>query len=254
MLVWVTWLVGLTLATLAGAWFVRKYRDSFGYPVLVAIYTSFIVVCNLLTSRLVVSDFGFTTLVLPGATLMFPFIAQVVDMINEVYGRRASYTAVWITFVASTLASVMVWHVASEEPATFLMPDLVYEEAWRYFMLQSPRIVAASYVAFLVANSLDVKVFADLKRYMYRRYREAQRRPSVITMFVLVRSLASDAVNMTVDSLVFMPLAFLGVIPLAALPAATLDLTIAKLLIIAVTQPFLIGYRLLIRDVARVVD
>lgn len=252
---WLYWLIGLTISTIAGAELVKRYRNTYGYPMLVAIYVTFILVSNILASRLVVYDILGVSVITAGATLMFPFVAQVVDMINEVYGRKATYMAILITLIANVIGSVMIYHVASEPPALFAMGvSEEYEEAWRFFMLQAPRIVAASYIAFWTANTLDAKVFADLKRYFYTKYKEAYRDLKTITAFVLVRSIASDVVNMVVDSLIFFPLAFLFVVPLEALPGITMGGTYVKLFTIVITQPFLIAYRLLIRDVERTID
>ena len=253
--VWAYWTLGLSISTLAGAWLVKHYRDSYGYPVLVALYASFIVVCNMLASRLVEYELLGAVVVTAGATLMFPFVAQIVDMINEVYGRRATYTAIIITLLVNVVASIMVWHVASEKPALDAMGvSDVYEEAWRYFLVPLPRIVFASYLAFWIANTLDAKIFADLKRYFYTRYREAYRDIKTITTFVLVRSIASDVVNMVVDSLIFFPVAFALVVPWEVLPEIITGGAYVKIVAVMLMQPFLIAYRWLIKDVKRVVD
>ncbi|MEM0469642.1 MAG: queuosine precursor transporter [Desulfurococcaceae archaeon] len=257
--VWLFWVMGLTLSTCTGAFLVRRFRDSYGYPVLVSLYVAFILVSNILASRLVVYNLFGVVAVTAGATLIFPFVAQIVDMVNEVYGRKASYMAVLITLMVNIIASTLIWHVACEEPALEemgLSRDLavVYDEAWRFYMLQTPRIVVASYTAFWVANILDAKIFADLKRHFYVKYKEAYKDVKIVTTFVLVRSIISDLVNMVVDSLVFFPLAYALTVPWEVLPEVILGGTYVKVVIILLTQPFLIAYRLLIRDVPRVID
>lgn len=252
---WVYWFAGLTVSTLSGAFLVRRFRNSFGYPLLVSLYSSFIIVSNLLASRIVYYDFFGVVVATAGATFMFPFVAQIVDMVNEVYGRRATYMAILITLITNVVASFMVWHVSYETPALDVMgvPE-AYEKAWQYFLTPVARIVVASYIAFAIANTLDAKIFADLKKYLYTKYKEAYRDPKTIVLFVLARSVASDVVNMVVDSLVFFPLAFLYTIPLEAMPELTLGGTYVKIIAIALTQPYLIAYRLLIRDVERTID
>lgn len=252
---WVYWVAGLTISTISGAYLVKKYRDTYGFPMLIGIYVAFILVSNMLASRLVYYSLFGVTVVTAGATLMFPFVAQVIDMINEVYGRKASYAAIVITLVANIIASFMIWHVANEEPALDAMGvPPVYEEAWRFFTLQAPRVVVASYLAFYVANTVDAKIFADLKKYFYTRYKEAHRDIKTITIFVLVRSIVSDVINMILDSLIFFPVAFLGAIPIEAIPDVMFGGTYVKIVSVILTQPFLIAYRILIRDVRREID
>lgn len=257
--VWLFWVIGLTLSTCTGAFLVKKFRDSYGYPVLVSLYVAFILVSNILASRLVVYNIFGVIAVTAGATLIFPFVAQIVDMVNEVYGRKASYMAILITLIINIIASTLIWHVAYEEPALEEMGlprdlALIYDEAWKFYLLQTPRIVGASYAAFWIANTLDAKIFADLKRYFYVKYREAYKDARIITTFVLIRSIISDLVNMVVDSLVFFPLAYALTVPWETLPEVVLGGTYVKVIIVLLMQPFLIAYRLLIRDVPRVVD
>lgn len=264
--VWLFWFIGLMVSTIAGAFLVKEYRDTYGYPVLVSLYVAFILVSNILASRLVVYDlFGYVTIT-AGATLMFPFIAQIIDMINEVYGRRASYMSIMITLIVNIVASILIWQVAYETPAIDTLASsleeaglpgqlaYIYEDAWKYYILQTPRIVIASYSAFCVANTLDAKVFADLKRYFYNKYREAYQSVKVITAFVLLRSIISDVMNMFVDSLIFFPLAFAFTVPWETMPEIILGGAYIKITIVMLTQPFLIAYRWLIRDVRRIID
>ncbi|MEM1858220.1 MAG: VUT family protein, partial [Desulfurococcaceae archaeon] len=88
----------------------------------------------------------------------------------------------------------------------------------------------------------------------YVKYKEAYKDVKIVTTFVLVRSIISDLVNMVVDSLVFFPLAYALTVPWEVLPEVILGGTYVKVVIILLTQPFLIAYRLLIRDVPRVID
>ncbi|MEM4718051.1 MAG: queuosine precursor transporter [Desulfurococcaceae archaeon] len=255
MLTWLYWFIGLLISTLAGAFLVRNFRNTYGYPLLISLYAAFIVVTNMLTSRVVYYDLFGIVVVTAGATFIFPFIAQIVDMINEVYGRRATYMAVLITLLTNIVASIMVWHVALETPAIDVIGvSEIYEEAWQYFITPVPRIVIASYLAFYIANILDAKVFADLKRHFYTRYSEAHKDLLTIVSFVLIRSLASDLVNMVIDSLVFFPLAFSFTVPFEALPEMTLGGMYVKIVATILMQPYLIIYRILIRDVERTID
>lgn len=253
---WLTWIIGLTISTIAGAMLVKRFRDTYGYAMLVALYTSFILVSNILASRLVeYSIFGVVVKPIAGATLLFPFVAQIVDMINEVYGRRATYTAILITLAVNIVASILIWHVALEKPVIeeIGLPP-VYEDAWRYYLLQTPRVVLASYTAFWVANTIDAKIFADLKRYFYTRYREAYRSLKTITSFVLARSITSDIANMVLDSLVFFPLAFAITIPWHGLMDMIAGGAYVKIVVVLLTQPFFIAFRWLIKDVTRTID
>ena len=251
--IWLFWTIGLTISTLVGAILVKKYRDTYGYTILVSLYVAYILISNILASRLVEYNLFGLIVITAGATLIFPFIAQIVDMINEIYGRRASYMAIIITLVINVVASVLIYQVSFEKPFLGDLP-ILYEEAWQYYMRQAPRIVAASYTAFWIANTLDAKIFADLKKYFYSKYKEEYKSIKTITIFVLMRSILSDVVNMIVDSLIFFSIAFAFTVPFEVLWDIILGGAYVKVVIVVVMQPFLILYRILVRDVSRVVD
>lgn len=254
-MIWIYWVLGLTFSTISGAMLVRKWKNLYGYSVLLAIYTSLIVFSNLLVNRLALIDLGFITVVSPSVVLVFPFTAQVIDMINEVYGRKATYRSIMITLISSVMVTFLTYHLMELKPALFAMnvPE-VYEDAWRYLLSQVPRVVAVSYFAFFVGNMIDAKVFADLKKYFYTKYREAYRSNKAIITFVLIRSIVSDIINMLVDTSIFIPLTFLGVLPNDIVISMIGFQAITKIFVITITQPFFIGYRVLIKDVERQVD
>ncbi|MGP3667667.1 MAG: queuosine precursor transporter [Candidatus Bathyarchaeota archaeon] len=248
MLVWIIWALGLTISTFLGAYIVKRRRE-LGYPLLTAIYVSYILAANILASRIMLVDLGFTTLALAGGTIIFPFCAQIIDMINEIYGWRKTYTAILTAFFTNILLVSFIYISALEPPAPWLTG---MEEAWRFFFLQAPRIVIASFIAFITVELIDAKVFASLKLYFARRFKENPYSSlKSITAFVTCRSLSSDVVNMVLDSLIFFPLAFAFVVPNEVLLSFILAGTLAKCILTIVDTPWFIIYRLLTRHVER---
>jgi uncharacterized integral membrane protein (TIGR00697 family) len=241
--VWTFWLVGLTVSTLAGAWLVRRYRDTLGYPALLTFYVAYIVASNVLASRITVYDLIWPV-VLSGGTITFPFVAQLIDMINEIYGKRMAYYAILFALVANLMFSMFVAMNSTVPPAPWLAET---EGAWRFYLLQTPRIVGASYAAFLVAELLDATVFAEIKKRVYRG--EVTTRSML--RGVLLRSLGSDVVNMFVDSLVFFPLAFAFTVPWGVVWDMIWYGTYAKILLAVLDTPWFVWYRFLTRGVRR---
>jgi uncharacterized PurR-regulated membrane protein YhhQ (DUF165 family) len=122
---------------------IRRFRDTLGYPALLTFYISYIIASNILASR--ISEFNILTpLLLSGGTITFPFVAQLIDMINEIYGRRATYNAILLAFIANVMVSMFIFMLSTVPPAPWLVS---VDEAWKYFMLQSPGGVMASYRA-----------------------------------------------------------------------------------------------------------
>ncbi len=96
-LVWIYWIVSLTIVTYASAYTVKKYRD-WGYAALTAFYTIYLGASQILASRAINFDLGFWQFYAPAAVFIYPFIAQAIDMINEVYGRKRTHLTIVIAF------------------------------------------------------------------------------------------------------------------------------------------------------------
>lgn len=244
--IFVFWGVGLTVSTLISSWLISRYRDSLGYPVLLIFYVTYIMVSNILASR--ISEFYILIpIIVSGGTITYPFVAQLVDMINEIYGRRMTYVAVFLAFVANVMVSMFILMLSTVPPAPWLVE---LSDSWNYFMLQTPRIVLASYSAFLVAELLDATIFAEIKRRVYKFELSVRN----VVKFALFRSLGTDVVNMFVDSLVFFPLAFIFVLSWEDVWNMIWYGTYAKVLLAALDTPWFIAFRLLTRNVRRVID
>jgi uncharacterized integral membrane protein (TIGR00697 family) len=244
MWIWLLWAAGLTISTLLGALLVRKRRDTLGYPSLVMVYVTYIIGANILASRIAVIDLGFDTMIIDSGIIIFPFVAQVIDMINEIYGVRKTYFAILLAFIANVLMSTFIYIASMLSPAPWLVE---MDDAWRFFMMQTPRIVAASYVAFLVAQFIDATMFAAIKRRVYKGEVSAAR----MVAGSVLRSLGTDVVNMIVDSILFFPLAFFGVMPLWGLIEVTKNGAIIKVALTTLDTPWFIAYRLLTKGVKR---
>ena len=241
--VWVVWALGLTIATVVGTLLVRHSRDRYGLPALVSMYIAYLMTANVIASR--ISEFHIViVMILPGGVITYPFVAQAIDMINEIYGRRTAYVAILLAFTANVILTLFVLMLATVPPVPWLA-DM--DEAWRFFFLQTPRIIIASYIAFLTAELLDATIFSEIKRRLYR-YEVTVKS---ITVGALARSLSTDVVNMVVDTIVFYPLAFYGVVPTEALIPMIIYGSLTKALITALDTPWFIAFRLLTRNVKR---
>jgi len=241
--IWLFWAVGLTISTVVGSWLVRRFRDTLGYPVLLTFYVTYIVTSNILASR--ISEYHILIpLILTGGAITFPFVAQLIDMINEIYGKRMAYNSILLAFTANVMVSMFIFMISTVPPAPWLVS---IDEVWKYFMLQAPRVVIASYTAFLVAEFLDATVFAEIKRRVYR-YEVSTKS---ILKGVLLRSVSSDVINMFVDSLVFYPLAFAFTLPFDVVLNMIWYGTYTKVLLSILDTPWFIAFRLMTREVRR---
>jgi len=128
--------------------------------------------------------------------LFFPLGYLLGDILTEVYGYARARRCVWAGFAAMLFMALMSWVVVSLPPA----PDWHGQSAYEQVFGQVPRIVLASVVAFWIGEFANSYVLARMKVWTQGRH-------------LWTRTVGSTVVGQAVDSVVFYPLAFLGVWP-----------------------------------------
>jgi len=221
MIVWLYWAISLTIVTYASVLIVRRLGET-GYAALVAFYSVYLAASQILATRIILFDLGFISFYAPAAVFIYPFIAQAIDMVNEVYGRVKAHMAILICFVSQVLLVTFIGMVNSLKPAPFFM----YEEAWKSLFGLSVRITAASWISFIVCQNLDAYVFSFLKEKFER--------------LVILRSVASDFLDLTVDSVIFVTLAFYGTMPIVPLIAGQI---VSKNIVGFLDTPWFLFYK-----------
>ncbi|MDD4749500.1 MAG: queuosine precursor transporter, partial [Methanosarcinaceae archaeon] len=224
-----------------GAVYVIKKLPEYGYVILTAFYVVYLLASQVLATRIIEFDLGFQTFFSPAAVFVYPFIAQVVDMINEVYGERKTHHSILIAFVTQVLFVLLVGMVSSLSPAPFFELD----EAWMSLFGLSIRITIASWITFLVCSNLDAWVFASLKKRFAEKEKQF-RHGTVLNPYVWLRSGASDLVSLSLDSLIFVVIAFYGG-PLPVMPLLIGQL-ISKNIIGFLDNPWFVLYKKMLDD------
>lgn len=128
------------------------------------------------------------------AVLFFPLSYVLGDVLTEVYGYARARRVVWVGFFASLYAAAMAWMVVAIPPA----PGWSGQEAVAAVFGQTPRIFAASILAFWCGEFANAYVMAWMKLMTGGRH-------------LWTRTIGSTVVGQAVDSIIFYPLAFLGV-------------------------------------------
>ena len=167
--------------------------------VVVAVFVTSLVVANITAVKLV----GFFGLVIPAAVVIFPISYILGDVLTEVYGYRAARRVIWLGFFCNLLAVVAIYLGQILPAAPFWEAQEAYERILGY----APRLLAASFIAYLVGEFANAIVLAKMKVATNGR-------------FLWSRTIGSTLVGQGLDSLVFIVLAFVGTIPLAALISA----------------------------------
>ena len=161
------------------------------YDLVMASFVTILLCSNLIGAAKVCTVWGFT---FGAGVLFFPISYIFGDILTEVYGYARARKVVWAGFGAIIFASFMSWVVVSLPPAVGWNDQRAYESVFG----QTPRIVFASLAAFFAGEFANSYVLAKMKILTSGRH-------------LWTRTIGSTIVGEGVDSLVFYPLAFLGV-------------------------------------------
>ena len=161
------------------------------YDLVMALFVTVLLCSNVIGAAKVCTVWGFT---FGAGVLFFPISYIFNDVLTEVYGYARARKVVWAGFGAIVFASFMSWVVLTLPPAIGWNDQRAYETVFG----QTPRIVFASLTAFFVGEFANSYVLAKMKILTSGR-------------FLWSRTIGSTIVGEGVDSLVFYPVAFLGV-------------------------------------------
>jgi uncharacterized integral membrane protein (TIGR00697 family) len=126
--------------------------------------------------------------------LFFPLSYVLGDVLTEVYGYARARRVVWAGFAAVLFMAGMAWVVVNLPAAKGYSGQAALSEVFG----QTPRIVLASVAAFWAGELANAFVLARMKVWTQGR-------------MLWTRTIGSTVVGQGVDSLIFYPLAFLGV-------------------------------------------
>jgi uncharacterized integral membrane protein (TIGR00697 family) len=167
----------------------QRVQASSALVVLAAVFVTVLITSNLIAVKLV--DFG-GGWVLPAAIVVFPLSYLLGDVLTEVYGYGVTRRIIWLGFLCN-LVFVLFATAAVQLPAA--VPDI--QQPFGRVLGQTPRILAASFIAYLVGEFANAFVLAKMKIFTRGRW-------------LWTRTVGSTLIGQGLDSAVFITLAFAG--------------------------------------------
>jgi uncharacterized integral membrane protein (TIGR00697 family) len=166
------------------------------FLVIAVAFVTCLIVSNITAVKLIIVS-GF---ILPGAIVIFPITYIIGDVLTEVYGYAKARRVIWLGFAANLFA-VATFALVGVLPAAGFWGA---QEAYDTILGATPRILAASLAAYLVGEFANAYVLARLKVATEGR-------------FLWLRTISSTVVGQSLDSAIFIVIAFAGIIPFGAL-------------------------------------
>ena len=201
-----------------------NFKEQF-YIFLSAIFIASLVTCNLIANKFVTVDLGFKIFIVSAGILPYPLTFLVTDLISELYGQKKANLVVFSGFVASMFVLLFLWLGGQFNaiPSSIVNDDIynsVFQNAWR--------IIAASMIAYLFAQFIDVRIFHFWKRLTNGKH-------------LWLRNNGSTIASQLVDTTLVIMILFVGVWESDQIISAIIDGWLFKMLMAAIDTPIIYG-------------
>ena len=157
--------------------------------VVTAVFITCLIAANIIAVKLI----RVGGLVLPAAIVIFPLSYIFGDILTEVYGYRQARRVIWLGFFCNLIAVFAFWVGGLLPPAPVFEAQSAYERILGY----TPRLLLASFVAYLIGEFANSFVLAKMKIRTRGRW-------------LWARTIGSTIVGQGLDASVFLAIAFLG--------------------------------------------
>lgn len=137
---------------------------------------------------------SFGTLVLPAGVLLFPLTYLLGDILTEVYGFKEARRVIWFGMICNLFMALMC-HLAILAPAPESWLDQV---AYARILGNGSRLMVASTLTYFIGEFINAYVVAKLKVKMHGKS-------------FWLRALCGSWIGEGVETALFLPLAFYGI-------------------------------------------
>lgn len=182
----------------------RSYKY---FDIILGLFVAVLLISNIASTKILkLGPFEFD-----GGTLLFPLAYIFGDILTEVYGYRRSRRVIWLGFFSALLMSAVLMIVG------FLPAAGGWEnqEAYQKILGLTPRIVLASLIAYFAGEFSNSFTLAKMKILTKGR-------------FLWTRTIGSTLIGEGLDTLLFVLIAFWGVLPTELLIAVIVSNYIFK--------------------------
>jgi len=114
----VLWIIGVTIFTILGSWYAKKYDRP---DAIIGLYVAFVLFSNFTATKIAEFNLGFYSFFAPAAVIIFSVTFLMTDIVNEKFGRKETHKMVFIAFFAQVAIAFFSWIILTLKPAPFWM-------------------------------------------------------------------------------------------------------------------------------------
>lgn len=192
-------------------------KVSFWFVVIASVFVTSLITANIIAVKLIL----FLGFLVPAGIIVFPLSYLFGDVLTEVYGYGAARRVIWLGFACNLLAVIAIY-IGGIAPAA---PFWTQQAAYNSILGFTPRLLLASFTAYLVGEFANSFVLAKLKIATKGRW-------------LWTRTIGSTLIGEGLDTLIFISIAFWGIIPANMMLEAILTQWIFKVAYEIVATPF----------------
>jgi hypothetical protein len=182
------------------------------------IFIALFITCLITANVIAVKIISLGPFFLPAAIFIFPLSYIIGDVLTEVYGYRLARRVIWLGFLCNLVFVFFVW-LGQMLPAA---PFWEGQEAYQRILGYTPRLLAASFLGYLVGEFANSFILSKMKIMTKGRW-------------LWSRTIGSTIVGQGLDTSIFITVAFIGT-P-SFMPIMILYHWLAKTLIEALATP-----------------
>lgn len=184
----------------------EKYTKLF--VILCAVSITFLLVSNIVATKTVML-FG---MVFAAADVIFPITYILGDIFTEVYGFKKAKFVIWLSFLCN-LIMVIGFYIAISIQGS---PEFTNQEAMESILGSTPRVLIASFIAYVVGNLANSFIMSKMKIKTQGKY-------------LPLRTITSTVVGELFDTMIFVPFVFVGVLDFATIVNMIVSVFLIKL-------------------------
>jgi uncharacterized integral membrane protein (TIGR00697 family) len=192
-------------------------KVSFWFVVIASVFVTCLITANIIAVKIILL-FGF---LVPAGIIIFPLSYLFGDVLTEVYGYGAARRVIWLGFACNLLTVIAIYIAGLATPAPFWQGQAAYSAILGF----TPRLLLASFIAYLVGEFTNSFVLAKLKIATKGRW-------------LWTRTIGSTLIGEGFDTLIFITVAFWGIIPSSMLLTTILTQWVFKVAYEVVATPF----------------
>ncbi|MCI7428675.1 MAG: queuosine precursor transporter [Methanobrevibacter sp.] len=185
--------------------------------IITAFFCMAFTIANLITVKVI--DLGFLGMETPAGVLIYPLVYILTNVIADVYGEKVAQRTIILGLCVDILFVFMTTLILFLPSPAFFTGD----SSLAFVFTQTPRILVASYISYLIGNFVNARITAKLNKG---------------EEYSSVKNLGIIAFSELIDNFIFIGLAFIGVFTVGDILIMIISHWILSLIWSAIAQPF----------------